>query len=162
MRLIIRTHCTAADFARGLPRKWERSYDDEHIAPDTEDVLLGYNRYRCPNAPMEPAIRALLHHEPETDFTGYDVVADKHPLADLLQLAYARVEDGPAGLSGTGEAFRFFAHIVGNTVILTRAGGNMVRTDVGTFTGFRKGYEELFLQKPHFSSKPTAHYHLTP
>ncbi|KAF2770186.1 hypothetical protein EJ03DRAFT_373803 [Teratosphaeria nubilosa] len=106
------------------------------LAPDRGTLWIDQNAHRCPSAPAEPLIRAVLSQHPDFDFSHVELITDRHPLSQLLNFA-----------RGKRTAFAFYAEVIGERVIFTRKSEQtQERIEANEYKGYRKGFEEQHLR----------------
>ena len=130
------------------------------LQPDRGKRFTDHNSGRFRTSPMEPAIQAVLHQQPDFDFSTLDLITDRQSLVCLLELAIRKdassaMQNPSADDEMTG-IFSFWAQVVGNTVVFVRDVENPVEV-IKKFRGFRKEFDRTYLQY-HQGLKDTDSY----
>ena len=125
------------------------------LEPDSLSRSLDQNAVQCPSSLFEPRIQAVLHENPNYDFTKLHLIADRSTLARLLELANDRTidnKDKPERHQDDerAKAFSFGGEVVGGTIIFTHNDNAVVKT-ITKVQGFSKDFGDKYLAFPHWS-----------
>ncbi|KAK3706486.1 hypothetical protein LTR37_012696 [Vermiconidia calcicola] len=93
----------------GMPPAWQPLDEPIRLKEDSGDYFRDPNAARCPDHPIEPAVRAILAQHPDFLMQNVDVFACGNTMGNLMR--FVRNQDGD---------FRFVVEAVGNTVFFVR------------------------------------------
>ncbi|KAK5170875.1 uncharacterized protein LTR77_004019 [Saxophila tyrrhenica] len=133
--------CVENAMMNGMPPKWVGISDSVTISPDSGTRFIDQNASRWPDAPMDPAIRAVLALEPDFSLEWLDIVTDRSILAAILELCILQSE----GREHQARDLEFGIQFVGSKTLV------FVRTDVTkgkNKAGYREEFEKVSMQ-PH-------------
>jgi hypothetical protein len=153
----------------GIPPKWIGLSKSPliNLDFDTGNGYIDQNSGRWPLSPMEPAIRAILHLNPNFNFNDIDIITDRHALAGLLELAYLKTENfdlDKAYWGRKGKQFkplqlphrRFGVQVVGKTMVFLRTEGGAY----GPRHGCRKGIERECFERQEDMKDSVSHHRI--
>ncbi|GAB1738872.1 hypothetical protein NU219Hw_g3655t1 [Hortaea werneckii] len=130
----------------GAPPLWSPPEDPIQIPPDTGTFFIDPNAGILPTSPMEPLFRAVLHEQPDFDFSRLDLITDRWALSRLL--------------SGD-ESWSLGAQVVKGKVIFIRLEPERaMHIRPHQFRGFRRNFETQFLAHREDCRGSRAHYQL--
>ncbi|KAK5121194.1 hypothetical protein LTR85_005678 [Meristemomyces frigidus] len=134
----------------GMPGTWNQQsvLEEPVLEPDRGERYIDNNAGRCPKSPAEPLIRAVLHQQPDFDFSNIDLITDRHTIAALLKL-----------LGGETDSLQCMADVAGNTIIFERHESH-TKEVITTFVGCRSDFEKHYLTFPERCQGTASHHRI--
>ena len=123
-------HCPSANVSNdlGAPPAWTPLDEPHRLEEDSGSYFRDTNAARCPNYPLEPAVRTVLAETEGLKAQEVDLFACSSTVGSLLRFV-RRID----------KSFRFFVEAVGNTVFFTRHENSPTQVLVGV-----RGYGHTF------------------
>ncbi|KAL4807515.1 hypothetical protein BDV18DRAFT_135451 [Aspergillus unguis] len=101
----------------GSPPAWTPETSRKKLSEDSGSYFRDQNAARYAEHVFQPALEAILHQDPDFDFSNIDVVACGSTLGNLRRF-----------ISEPGQGFRILVEAVGSTVFLVRRENSPTRT----------------------------------
>ena len=132
------------------------------LMPDIGRRYKDQNAGRWPTSPMEPAIRAVVHLQPNFEFSSLEIITDRYALACLLQLAVRlnnpiKEPDGKKNKENDRNGnFNFSAQVVDGTVIFVPNDRQTVE-EIKLFRGFPLDFKKKYFEYPEDLQDTVSH-----
>ncbi|KAL5501869.1 hypothetical protein ACEPAH_9130 [Sanghuangporus vaninii] len=136
-------------FVPGCPPIWQNRPTPFPLDRDSGVSFIDQNKYRVPQYPLLPLVRAVDHLSPDFDFSSIDIVTDRNNLRKLL-----RWINGTISLD-----FRIDLQLSGSTVLFARYESTKVEVESGRL-GFGRNFEQYTTKRLAGCESSTGHHRI--